>query len=285
MKNINMKTIGIVSLILAFATISLAGHYNLIEEPNPFTGTFDYVLDGDAIYNDIQAAGGATTAAQVSYSNPAYGSYSTVQKALDGLLYAAPSSLITTISSPGLSIERGNTTTSVTINWQLTLGTKALTIQNLTWSSGGGPISIPTGDRTYVHSTSFVNTNRTYTMTVSDGTSTVADASSAITYYYRKFWGNSANATLTDTQIKELANSTLQSGRTGTHVMTPSNEYMYFSWVSSAGAPTWTVNGLPNTAFTLVRNDTFVNAYGESYTIRLYRSNNLLTGTYTVVIS
>jgi hypothetical protein len=211
--------------------------------------------------------GAPSDAEEIAYAS------STVAAALDSLLYVAPSVSL----SGGSSNEIGATISSVVLNWSVN---KTITSQSLNQSIG--PI-IPATVRTYTHSGQSITSNRTYTITVNDGTHDATD-STTVAFYYSRYWGVSSNATLTDTQIKALS-SELASSRSQSRSMTASAQYLYFCWPDDWGTPTWTVNGLPNTDFNLVRNDTFVNAAGYSYTIRLYRSGNLLTGTYTVVVS
>jgi len=200
----------------------------------------------------------------------------TVEDALDQLLYAAPSA--PSVSGGG-TYEIGSTVSSVVLNWSITLGTKPLTTQSI--DNGIG--TIDTALRTYTHGGQSITADRTYTVSISDGTTARSGATSLL-FRYRRFWGVSSSTTLTDTDIKALS-SELSTSRAQSRSMTAAGQYLYFCWPDTWGVPTWTVNGLPNTDFQLVRQDTFVNAAGYSYTIRLYRSGNLLTGIYSVVVS
>ena len=66
--------------------------------------------------------------------------------------------------------------------------------------------------------------------------------------------------------------------------MSPSGQYVYFAYPSSFGVATFTVNGLLNTDWSLTTR-AFVNASGYSEPFHIYRSNNLLTGTYVIAIT
>ncbi len=211
-----------------------------------------------------------SAATQIAYAS------GTVADALNQLLYVAPGS--PSVSGGG-TYEIGSTISSVALNWSIALGGLPLTSQSV--NNGIG--AIDTALRTYTHSGQTITTDTTYTVSISDGTSS-RSGSTSLLFRYRRFWGVSSAASLTDTAIKALS-SELASSRSQTRTMTASGQYLYFCWPDAWGVPAWTVNGLPNTDFQLVRQDTFVNAAGYSYTIRLYRSGNLLTGTYTVVVS
>lgn len=219
-------------------------------------------------YNDLSNKPTIPSAAnQIAYAT------GTVQSALDTLLYVAPSSPSVT---GGGSYEIGQTISSVALVWSITLGTKSLTSQSI--NNGIGALDV--ADRSYTHSGQSITSNRTYTVSITDGT-TPRTGSTTVAFYYKRFWGVSSSATLDDAGIRALSQE-YSTTRVQSRSMTASAQYLYFCWPDDWGAPTWTVNGLANTDFTLVRNDTFTNASGYSYTIRLYRSGNMLTGTYTV---
>lgn len=60
-------------------------------------------------------------------------------------------------------------------------------------------------------------------------------------------------------------------------------QYMYFAYPTAWGDGIFIVNGLLNSAWTLTTRN-FVNASGYTESYRIYRSDNLLTGTYLVTI-
>lgn len=208
----------------------------------------------------------------VPYSNSTYPS---VGAALDHLLYVAPvvSSLTNTIGT----VEIGSTVTSVTLNWSLN---KTVTSQSLSQSIG----TIDAALRTYTDTGSWT-TDRSYTLTIGDGTNT-ATGSTSVLFRHRRYWGVSNKESLTDADILALSKE-FSTSRAQTRSLTCTAQYIYFAWPSTFGAASqFTVNGLPNTAWILVGR-AFVNASGYSSTFYIYRSENLLTNAspYTVVVS
>lgn len=161
----------------------------------------------------------------------------------------------------------------------------------LTWALGGGAAdsqsinqgigSVPVGTLTATDASSFT-ANRTYTLTVSNGLGQVS-ANTSVTFLSKRYWGPSAVASgITDGQIIALGGSELATGFAGfNHTIICSSQYIYFAFPTSFGVPNVNVNGLLNTAWTIV-NRAFVNASGFNTTYYIYRSNNLLTGTYIV---
>jgi hypothetical protein len=92
------------------------------------------------------------------------------------------------------------------------------------------------------------------------------------------YWGVNANLSLSDGDIVAL-NSQFQTNRILNVTLTPSGQYLYFVIPASFGSATFNVNGLLNTAWILTT-QTFD---GDTYNI--YRSQNLLTGTFQVAVS
>lgn len=94
------------------------------------------------------------------------------------------------------------------------------------------------------------------------------------------YWGLSDDATLSTAQINAL-NTALATSRAQTRVLSPAGQYLYIVYPAAFGAATFTVNGLSNNDFTLVTQN-HTPAGGSSTSYRVYKSNNLLTGTYSL---
>ena len=234
------------------ATIDSSGNVNIISGSR-------YKINGSTL-----------DATAVSYTNP---TYPTVGSALDYLLYVSPG--ITSFTNTINQVEIGTTVTSTTLNWTLNKTMTSLSLNN-------GIGSITPSLLTYTHSSSYT-TDRTYTLTASDGTNT-AIANTSIYFRYSRYWGYNASASLNDGQINalshELATDRLQT-RNG---LAPSSQYIYIAYPAAWGAATFTVNGLPSTDWTLsVQSHT--NSSGNTSSYNVYRTNNLLTGSYNVVVN
>lgn len=209
--------------------------------------------------------GGFVTAANVSYLE------TNVAAVLDELLYVAPN--ITSFTNDHGDVENGTEITSTVLNWIINKAVTSVTINN-----GIGSLSVD--DTNYTH-TSTYSTNRTYQITVSDGTNEDV-ATTSITFKNSNYWGVSANTSLSSSQINALTNA-LATSKSQTRTFTPDEQYIYIAYPASYGTATFTVNGLVNNAFILLP-QSHTNASGATVPYNVYRSNNLLTGTYTVVV-
>lgn len=204
----------------------------------------------------------------------AYGSFSAAQlKAYIGGGGGLVGPSITSFVNNKNNVEIGSTVTGTVLTW--TLGGSAPTSQTVNQSIG----SVPVGTLTATDPASFT-VNRTYTLTVSNAQGT-ASANTSVTFLNKRYWGPQALTSLTDAQIRAL-NSELASGFAGfNHTIVCASQYIYFAFPTAFGVPNVNVNGLLNTAWTITSGP-FVNASGATVNYYVYRSNNLLTGTYIV---
>lgn len=246
----------------------------IIREGSP-TPSGDFIENGTRVIFNYHMAWGTNqanneiSAFDIPYSNA---TYDTVAEALDALFYVATA--ITSFTNSGGSVEIGGSVASVNLAWAYN---KAVTSQSLNQSIG----SLPIGDRAYTDTGPFTTT-RTWTLSATDGTTPVS-GNTTLSFLNKRYWGTNSLTSLTDGQIIAL-NKELSSSRVQSRSLSPSAAYIYFAWPTSFGTPTFTVNGLLNTAWTLVTR-AFVNASGFSSSYDIYRSNNLLTGTFVVVVS
>jgi hypothetical protein len=239
------------------------------------TPSGDFIENGTRVIFSYHVAWGTNTgnneisALSVPYSN---NSYATVAAALDALLYVPLA--ITSFTNNTGNVEIGSTVNGVVLTWAYN---KAVTSQSINQGIG----SLPVGDRTASDPT-VLTSSRTWALSASDGTTPV-NGNTSVTFLNKRYWGVSALTSLSDAQIIAL-NSELAATRVQSRTFAPSGNYIYFAWPTSFGTPTFTVNGLLNTAWTLVTR-AFVNGSGHSSSYDIYRSNNLLTGTFVVAVS
>lgn len=236
----------------------------------------------------------------------------TMQQMWDMLLYPyiAPS-----CSLSGLSNRQFGAPLPVTLNWSVTKNSNTITSIIV-----DGVAQIPTGNSQAgtkaavgTHSiTPSVTEANTFTMTCSDGTSTPG-ASVTLTWMNRRYWGyidlssigspdltlNPGSSSLvgsfiTDSLIKAMTGAGVGLGnelastknKTYTNI-NGSGYHLVFAFPTAFGSPNFTVNGLPNTAFTKVRsNSVFSNEYlftGTLYDV--WVSNTAQNSPINVVIS
>lgn len=178
--------------------------------------------------------GGATTAAQVSYFN---GELVNVQEALDSLLYQAPK--INAFTNNVNTVEKGSVITSVVLNWDFNKTMISASINN-----GIGSVL---GQNSFVHTGQNITSNRTYTMTANDGTSSVGRNTSLV-FENKRYSGTSANGNLATFDPATLQNSEFASSRAVVKTINGGGQYIYFCHPESFGIPTWIVNGFAFTA-------------------------------------
>lgn len=248
------------------ATLPERGKLNFIGTPvtvadNPAENRTDVTIVGGE-------GGVGGDASDVAYNT----TYPTVAAALDALLYVPPD--ISSLSNNVGTVEIGSTVSTVLLSWALN---KAMVSLQLNQGIG----MIDPAAVNYLFTTPFTS-NLTFTVTASDGVGSDV-ASTTVAFSHKRYWGVSANQSLTDAGVLGLS-SEFSSSRAQSKALSPSGQYLYFAYPAAWGEASFTINGLPNTAWTLVSR-AFLNASNNSTLFNIYRSNNLLTGTYTVGVS
>ena len=228
-------------------------------------------------------------------------SLTSVNQALNSFLYVSPS----------ISYFRINGASSQTLEVGQSLVTPALT-----WTSNKIEpqavseyrLTLPTGNvitNTYLFSAH--NDLNTYTISqlpgaqtqqlsswlvrVTDWNGAQSTSTASASWQYRVYYGVTSAATPTSTNIlngvSSDTNRPLATSRLGLGAKTvsPANQYFYVAYSSRLGTTsTLKVNGLNFNDFTQQTITPFTNSQGGTDTYYVYRSNNLLTSTYTIEI-
>jgi hypothetical protein len=207
-------------------------------------------------------------ATTVTYNNPDNLSYTTVDDALDYLLYIYPDVTL----SGGNNFQKGHTVANVTLSW---VCNKAMTTRTLS-------APVPSGDRsrgagqngTYTHTGANLTTDTTYTLTVGDGTNTET-ATTSVDFYNTRFFGASAVAgPLSNAQILALSGSELATAAYNSHAYDcTGGKYIWICYPASLGTARFYVGGLETTFDLTVQAVTNSDSYVESY--NCYRSLEL----------
>ncbi len=244
-----------------------------------------------------------------------------LQTLLDRILYAVtnPSASLSAASS---SREFGSSNV-VTLSWTATknAGTPTITAISVSANNSGaitGGAITPTGNtqsNASYGATVVQNTTSptTFTLTVTAG-SRSATSTATVQYKHRVYYGVSSrdnvsgSTPMSDAQIMALANSPLGTSRSiSSTTFNPSAQYVYFAWPAynagwpnfepsggctaidiTSGTPVGSTNcffsqGAAVTDF-LVETRTFTNASGYSTSYKVYRSQNLLSGSVSYAI-
>ena len=247
-------------ILKSISSNKLAGATLVAGNNITITETTAETVDGIATKNINFSV--AVAAPNVSYDNP---DYPTVKSALDKLLYVPLSGTMT----GGGTYEVGTTISQVIFNWSFN---KPITTQSL--NNGIG--SLNAALRTYTHSGQTITTNRTYTLTASDGTNTVTP-STTVAFSYKRYWGTSSSATLTDANILALTrefSSTRVQNRT---FDCTGGKYFWIIYPTSFGSAAFKVGGLSFSDM-ILETRTITNEAGASVQLNIYRVNNIQTG-------
>lgn len=258
---------GVASRVVETESISVNNTYmfNGIEWVLQASGKVDDVqLNGVSIVEN-KIANIEPTASDVAYTNEQYPAMHTLQDAMNKLLYITPSVSI----SGGGTYEIGSTRATTTLTWSWN---KAIVSQSLNQGIG----SLDPLARTYTYDTP-INSNITFTITGTDGTTTKS-ASTSVSFLPKRYWGVSIETSLTDADILALSQE-LSTSRTQTRTFDCSGgKYFYFVIRTSyCNGISFKVNGLAFTDMDVVTRNV-INAQGFEAEYNIYRVHNIQTG-------
>lgn len=205
------------------------------------------------------------------YANPAYPALTTIDKALNYLLYVAPQ--IESFSNNVGTVELGVTVHAVNLTWALNKTMTTLTLNG---------VSLPLTQTSDSLTGLSLTGNTTWLLSAGDGQNT-AWASSTVAFLPRRWWGSSSLTSLGSSDILALGSSEFSSSRNQSRSMSASAAYLYFAWPSSFGTPSFTVNGLPSTAW-IKTTVSATNASGYTQNYDVYRSQYLQNGSGIAVV-
>lgn len=225
-------------------------------------------------YNDLADQ---PDASGIAYSN---GDITSVQEALDQLLYVAPVvNTLTVNGSSSMNYEVGSTVADVALVWTLN---KTVTSQSFNQNIGSIDAALRNYTVTGANLTSSSVSSVTYTLTVSDGTNS-ATKSASVNFRYRRYWGTSANAELTNEEILALSQE-FSTSRTQSRTFNCSGGQYFYLVIPTTycSGISFKVGGLSFSAME-VTTISLVNASGATVSYNVYRPSNLQTGSAIAV--
>jgi hypothetical protein len=239
------------------------------------------------------------------------GTYS-LQQMFDFLLYpyVAPGASIA-----GLSVRQYGAAIGVSLNWSATRHTNpiiSIIVDSVPQTpTGNSQTGVQSSNGTYSTTPPIITTN-TFNMSDSDGTATT-NTSTTLSWENKRYWGNidlssignpnltinpgsasSVGSFISNSNIITLTGAGVGSGnelsttRAKTYTgINGSGLYLIFAWPTAFGTPAFTVNNLPNTAYTKVKsNFVFTNELGFSGTnYDVWVSNTLQNSPLNIVVS
>lgn len=197
-----------------------------------------------------------------------------IQALKDIVNYVAPKINSFSMSPSTTTYEIGSKVSGLKFSWNLN---KNVTSQSLTGCTIG------VNDRSANYS-SEISSNKTFTLSVSDGKNT-ANANKSINFYNKKYYGVATERSEYDSGFILGLNGSLVNSRTGNFTVNAGEgQYIYFAIPTSFGTPTFTIGGFSG-GFDLVNTIDFTNASGYTTKYNIYRSTNANLGNTTVVVS
>lgn len=264
-------------------------------------------IDGNLNITNALAVGGVISGNDVVYSRELdFGSLERpsltgIKQALNSFLYVSPAlSYVRINGSSSQTLEVGQALTTPAITWTsnkvepqavsqylLTRANGIVSTGNFTFSSFNDP---NTYNITTIGGTATQQTS-SWSVRVTDWNGEQATGTASANWRYRVYFGVTSSATPNSTDIlngvTSETNRPLATSRTGLGAKTvsPTNQYFYVAYPQRFEiTSTIRVNGLNFTDFTQQSIATFTNASGGTDSYYVYRSNNLLTATYTIEI-
>lgn len=218
----------------------------------------------------------------------------TVNGFLEG--YFFPSVPPTAVINGGVTRQFGNNA-GLTLNWTATRHTlpiTSITVNGLSVSSGFFS-ALPVNGSVSSGTTATIatpNVNQTYNMNVTTATESVNASTSIVFNHKRYFFGDNQDlipmndsATSSVVNLHDPANAEFATSRVkSTFAITLSGQFIYYVYPTTFGAAIFTINGLLNTDFSF-KDFVFTNPFGYSTSFRVYRSNNILNGTFNIAVA
>lgn len=189
---------------------------------------------------------------------------------LQELLYVAIS--INSLSLSKSIAEMGEIVSNLTISWSLN---KTPTLQKL------DGVTIDNSLRKYIHNSN-ITSNKTFSLQVGDGKSTVSKSAS-INFYNGRYHGVSSSLSYDRNLILSLT-KTLTNSRGNTFTVNcGSGQYIFFAIPTRFGTPSFTVGGFSG-GFEKVKTLDFQNSSGYTESYDIWKSTNSNLGNTTVVV-
>jgi hypothetical protein len=280
----------------------------LIQLPDNTANSIDAKDVRDSIFtlweriSDVQTTASQSASASSYYTNlspsvasnlagiPAGSTFSgaSMQEMWDKLLY--PYVYPYASLSGGDTREFGSSNT-VNLSWTATKNSKTITFITLKKNSGTIQNVVVTGNTQTgsFATTAVTNTNTTFSIDVTDNNTPTPSTVTGYTYVYWSnavYWGKTPtfalpSMTIVGSQPAWADGAGISTGKSlsGTRAgsyngINGSGQYLVFAWPSSYGTPTFTINGLPNTAWTKIGSSiSFTNMYSYVNTYDVWISN------------
>jgi len=180
------------------------------------------------------------------------------------------------------TVEIGSTVSNVTVGWTISPTNATYALRQL--GGAGATNTITNNASTLAFSNLSLSNDTTWTLTVGDGQGVTNTATTAVLFQNYIIWGRSTNTTLDNAALQSLhtsgggANRAFSTSRNRSITLDGGGQYLYIAYPAGFGAATFTVGGLPNSAWTVSTNS-YTNASGYATNYLIYRTDTIQNGT------
>lgn len=187
-----------------------------------------------------------------------------------------------TLTNSVNDVEIGSTVSNVTIGWTIAPTDATYAVRTLVGASQTN--SITNNSSTLASTGLALTSNTSWTLTVGDGLGATNTATTSVNFLNYMIWGRSTNTTLSNTTIQTLdttgggASRAFATSRSRSFTMDGGGQFIFIAYPAGFGSASFTVGGLPNTAFTLTTNS-YTNASGYVTNYLIYRTDTIQNGT------
>lgn len=232
------------------------------------SGPFTFVMPGGA--GGGGGPVGSVPASSVTVTNEGY---SNAQEIFDDLLYVP---LQITGLSGGGTFEIGSTVNTVNLTWSYNKD-----VDSQSFNQGIG--SLDPADRSYNITSLGLTSNRTWTLSATDGT-TPRTAGTTVSFLPKRYWGVWADDEPDNTDILTLSQELTGSRAKAITFDCTGGRFPIYAWPTSLGALSGvTVGGLAFSDYT-VTTMSFTNAQGYTQNYYVFVFNGIQTGAAIAVV-
>lgn len=179
------------------------------------------------------------------------------------------------------TVEIGSTVNSVTLGWVISPTNATYQLRNIT---GLNQTNSVTNNQSTLSLTNLgLTAGATWTLTVGDGLGITNTATTSVLFQNYMTWGRTTNATLNNQALQALhttgggAGRAFATSRSRTISMSGTGQYFYIAYPQGFGEASFTVGGLPNSAWTAFTNS-YTNSSGYVTNYLIYRTDTLQFG-------
>ena len=180
------------------------------------------------------------------------------------------------------TVEIGSTVNSVTVGWTVSPTNATYALRQLV--RGTNTNTITNNSSTLAFTSLGLTNDTTWTLTVGDGQGVTNTATTSVLFQNYMTWGRSALTNLDNASLQSLytsgggASRAFATSRSRSITLDGGGQYLYIAYPQGFGAASFTVGGLPNSAWTVFTNS-YTNASGYITNYLIYRTDTIQNGT------